>query len=324
MPGIEDALADAGATPEWMEVEQFFGKKDRHYAKTYLEEQAKYEKFHEDTRQGIQSCNVQRAACARLDDHLSLLLTEVDTDIRGKVRQQRQERHTMETRLEKVCEEKIVDVRGLMVEETKSRSTGDVYTQEVTNEVCHLYNDLESAKNYRLQKSERLQEVVTSKLDEIQVALEAESKIREESTHTVLELFGQMGTKMQQEIDKTKAERKESTDRLIQLMEVVLPHLEQARLNQVKLVNEKLEDQKAAAKLASEVADKCQKRKSMHAAARSSQVGDLPPPAPPPPAPDEAPLSSAQMSIEALKKLLPVIQAAAAFQSSAAPLAPQN
>lgn len=52
-----------------------------------------------------------------------------------------------------------------------------------------------------------------------------------------------------------KVERKESTDRLLQLMEVVLPHLEQARLNQVKLVREKLEDQKAAAKLAQDLAE---------------------------------------------------------------------
>merc|ERR1719313_3121827 len=66
----------------------------------------------------------------------------------------------------------------------------------------------------------------------------------------MLELFGDMGAKMQKEIDAVKKERKASTDRLLHLMEVVLPHLEQARLNHVKLMHERMEEQKATAALA--------------------------------------------------------------------------
>lgn len=168
----------------------------------------------------------------------------------------------METRLEKLVEEKVTDVRGLMIEEQKSRQTGDSYTKEVTNEICHIYNDIEQAKNYRLQKSEKLQEVVSSKLEEIQVAIEAEKKVREESTHTVLELFGQMGTKLQTEIDAVKRERKESTDRLVQLMEVVLPHLEQARLQRLQVMNDRREEQANTAKLAKELNESMSSTKS--------------------------------------------------------------
>jgi len=74
--------------------------------------------------------------------------------------------------------------------------TGGAYTQEISNEICHIYNNIEQAKIYRIQKSEKLQEVVSQKLDEIQVAVTSESKIREEGTHKILELFGEMGTKM--------------------------------------------------------------------------------------------------------------------------------
>lgn len=243
--GLEDALADAGAEPEWMEVERFFAKKDRHYAKVFLQEMEQYERFHEQTRQGIHACGIQRTACMHLDEHLTKLNSEVDQNVREQVRQQRQERHAMETRHEKLAEQSIAEARGLMAEEQASRGQAHVYTEEVTNEVCHLYNDLEQAKNYRIQKSEKLQEVVTEKLEEIEVAITAEKKIREESTHTLLELFGQMGTKMQQEIDSVRIERKEATDRLIALMEVVLPHLEQARLNHIKVVKEKLEEKQA-------------------------------------------------------------------------------
>jgi hypothetical protein len=249
-----------------------FEKKDRQYAKSYLEEMFKYEKFQEEIRQGIHGVQVQRAACAHLDDHLSELVAEVDKDIRSQNSQQRTERHAVETKLEKLTQSCNAEVRGLMREEQETRESSNEYTEEVTNEICYLYKDLESSRNYRIAKSEKLQEVVTQKLDEIQVAIDAEKSIREESTHTLLELFGQMGNKMQKEIDEVKIQRQESTNRLIQLMEVVLPHLQEARLNQVKLVNEKLEDQKAAVALATFAAEKFQKRQSM--APRKSLFGN--------------------------------------------------
>jgi len=261
MPGIEDALTDAAGGQDWMEIERFFHKKDRHYAKTYLEEQAKYEILHEETRQGIHSCRVQRAACSAVDERISKLVLEVKQNMLGQVQHHRQDRHVAETHREKLAEKAIAEARGLMIEEQESRKQTHKYTEEVTNEICHLYNDLDKARNYRLQKSEKLQEVVEEKLDEIHIAISAEKKIREESTSTMLDLFSDMGVKMQKEIDAVKTERKASTDRLIQLMEVVLPHLEQARLNHVKLVHEKMEEQKATAALATFAADNFNKKR---------------------------------------------------------------
>lgn len=257
---MDSAIA---ADPEWMEVDRFFEQKDRAYAKAYLEEQAKLERFHEQCREGIHACRVQHTAFAHLDEHLSKVLSEVETNTLEQGRLQRQERHAVETKLEKIGDKSLAEARGVLAEERESRKGGQEYTEQVCNEICHLYNDLEQAKNYRVQKSGRLMEVVTDKLDEIKVAISAEKKIREESTHTLLDLFGQMGTKMQTEIDAVKDERQESTDRLFKLMEVVLPHLEQARQNHIKAVEEKLEDQQSASMLANGLAEQIQKRKSV-------------------------------------------------------------
>lgn len=246
-----------------MEIERFFHKKDRHYAKTYLEEQAKYEVLHEESRQGIHACRVQRVACSALDDHLTQLISEVKTNITAQTQLHRQDRHVAETHREKLAEKAIAEVRGLMIEEQESRKETHGYAEQVSNEICHLYNDLDKARNYRHDKSEKLQAVVQEKLNEIHVAIQAEKKIREEDTSKVLELFGEMGTKMQKEIDQVKVERKASTDRLLSLMEVVLPHLEQARLNHVKLVHEKMEEQKATAALATFATENFRKRQSV-------------------------------------------------------------
>lgn len=327
MASIEDALAGSGESQEWLEVERFFGKKDRHYAKVYLEEQAKYEMFHEEAQRGIHACKVQRAACAQLDEYLSQMISKVDKDIRDKVLNQRQERHTRETRLEKLVEEKCADVRALMYEEQKTRKTGDDYTKEVTNEVCHLYNDIEQAKEYRLQKSEKLQHVVSQKLDEIHVAVAAETKVREESTQNILEVFGGIGNKMQKEIDDIKRERKESTERLLALMEVVLPHLQQARLNHAKLVSEKIEDQRAAARLAGELGAGATQGRKKRESARSSivktkeelrvfeEAAAASAAAKESTQSDRPPSRGVPMSMEALRRTLPIIQGVKAFQS---------
>lgn len=296
---MDDGAEGAGGAPEWMQVEQYFTTKDRTYAKAYLDEQATYERFHEDCRQGIHACRVQRAACARLDEHLSKILAQVNTVTRENIQKARQERHSVETRLEKLSEQAVAEARGVMAEEKESRKGGRAYAESVTNEICHLYNDLEQAKAYRVQKGEKLQVVVKDKLDEIHVAIAAEKNIREEGTHKLLDLFGEMGTKMQTEIDAVKAERQMSTDRLMNLMETVLPHLEQARQNHVKAVNEQLEDQNAAAALAQNAAEKLQKRRTiMQDRNKTSSQGS----------------NRAQgLGVKALKAALPMIKAARAL-----------
>lgn len=314
MPGIEDALEAAGG-PEAMEIERFFSQKDRHYAKTFIEEQAKFEKFHEEIRQGIHACKVQRASCAHLDGQVTAALGEVDKDIREKVRHLRHGRHSGETRLEKLSDSSLAEARGLMAEERASRDSAHEYNEQVTNEVCHLYNDLEQARNYRLRKSEKLQEVVHEKLEEISIAIEAEAHMRDESTHTLLELFGKMGNKMQSEIDDVRDLRKASTSRLLNLMEVVLPHLEQARINHIKMAKEKIEDKKAALELAENIVGKFEKRQSMtvkrkstmptkgfDAAGNPVEAPELPPP------PQNPGAAKSTMDSKAVEGLLPMMQ----------------
>jgi len=259
-------------SPEWMEVENFFNKKDRYYAKAYLEEQGQLEKFHEESRQGIHACRVEHAAGQHLEEQLTKHLGQVNNTFVENLYEYRHFRYKQETELQKTADEYVSKVRGCLAEENENTKKAQGYAVAVQNEICHLYNDLEQARQYRIQKNERLQEVVEDKLKEIHFAIRAERTIREESTHTLLDLFGEMGHKMQSEIDSVREERESSSHRMLQLMEKVLPNLETARLGHLKAVEEKLEDQKAAKALAHDAADKFCKRQTL-AQKRATVVG---------------------------------------------------
>lgn len=271
---VAEAVASGNSqNPEWLEVERFFARKDRHYARAYLEEQARYERFHEQTREGIHACRVERAAGAHLSQQISGSLGKVEKACLENVQACRQERHSVETSLERLVFEHTADVRGQIAEEKKQSISAATYTDEVRGEVCHLFNELEQARTYRIKKSEQLQEVVQDKLSDIYVAIDAERRIREESTGTLLELFGSMGERLQQQLNDVKRDRKDSSERLVHLMETVLPHLERARHGHIKAVEEKLEDQQAASELANDAACKFSRRQTMK---RPTMVGAPP------------------------------------------------
>lgn len=275
---ITQSVAEAVASgnnqnPEWLEVEQFFERKDRHFARAYLEEQARYERFHEQTRQGIHACRVERAAGAHLSQQITGSLRKVQTACLENVQAHRKERHSVETSLERLVFEHTADVRGQHAEEQRESTSALTYTDQVRGEVCHLYNELEQTRNYRIKKSEQLQEVVQDKLSDIYVAIDAERRIREESTGTLLEVFSSMGERLQQQLNDVKRDRKDSSERLVHLMETVLPHLERARHGHIKAVEEKLEDQQAASELANDAACKFSRRQSMK---RPTMVGAPP------------------------------------------------
>lgn len=198
-----------------------------------------------------------------MDEQLAKQLSQVNNTLVEKVYEYRSFRYREETKLHKAVDEYHQKVRGMLKDEVDGAKKATGYVIAVQNEICHLYNDLEQARQYRIQKNERLQEVVQDKLKEIHFAIRAEHHIRQESTHTLLDLFGEMGQKMQDELDTVRQERLESNKRVVQLMEKVLPSLEAARFAHMKACEEKLEDQKAAAALAHDAADKFSKRHTL-------------------------------------------------------------
>merc|ERR1712139_298519 len=66
---------------------------------------------------------------------------------------------------------------------------------------------------------------VDTKFHEIRDAISAEQRIREDSESTMLEMLQDMGMKMQNELDAAKSERRKSQERLVQLMEKILPQM---------------------------------------------------------------------------------------------------
>merc|ERR1712224_206400 len=96
---------------------------------------------------------------------------------------------------------------------------------EIGAEICNLYADIDQARQFRTEKGKKLVAGVDTKFSEIRDAIAAEQRIREDSESHMLEMLQDMGMKMQNELDAAKMERRKSQERLVQLMEKILPQM---------------------------------------------------------------------------------------------------
>ena len=216
--------------PDWVEAHRIVEEKDRHFATVQLEEERRYEEHSKDAAWLLHAIRVEQNACRHLDERTQTRLREIEDEADAGAAKVRQERHVVETRLEHLAEQHVSEGYGLLADERRSQAEAEKYTREIGDEVCHLYGDVERARQFRVEKGEKLAGAVKARLDEIKDAISAESRIRKESEATLLELFGQMGTKMQKELDDTRQERAKTSERLISVMEQVVPHIERTRL----------------------------------------------------------------------------------------------
>jgi len=256
-------IVPKGSKPEWIEVEYLFKDRDRAFAQAQVNEESTYEFFEDNCRRCTHGCRVERAALRHMSDQIDQRLQEVMRRDSQAIHAERVLRHETETRLERLADEKVAETRGVLAEEMKLVEEAEQYTNDMSNEVCHLYNDIEKAKDYRLEKADKLQEAVNYKFEEIRVAIAAEQRIRKESEFTLLELFGQMGTKMEQELIEVRNERKLFEDRLYKLMEVVLPNLEIARARTIRNMDENKREQESTKKMACDATEKYNKRQTL-------------------------------------------------------------
>merc|ERR1711937_534669 len=120
---------------------------------------------------------------------------------------------------------KIIDGRSALGEEIKAREKSQKYTNEIGAEICNLYADIDQARQFRTEKGKKLVQGIDTKFNEIRDAIAAEQRIREDSESTMLEMLQDMGLKMQNELDGAKLERRKSQERLVQLMEKILPQM---------------------------------------------------------------------------------------------------
>merc|ERR1719313_2674816 len=159
------------------------------------------------------------------DDHTTAALADTEAKVKDNLNNMRQWRHGVETQMERLVEAKIVDGRGSLGEEITAREKSQKYTKEIGAEVCNLYADIDQARQFRTEKGKKLVAGVDTKFSEIRDAIAAEQRIREDSESHMLEMLQDMGMKMQNELDAAKLERRKSQERLVQLMEKILPQM---------------------------------------------------------------------------------------------------
>jgi len=218
-----------GGQHDEADVDTLVVAKDRHLAAVHQSEHERYDLLSGESQRLSNSLHIQHVSWKHLDERITGHLREVTDRTDEATFQARQERFDMEIRLERIAEEKVADARAHFAEDNRVHEESDNYAKEVCEEVCNLYSDLEKERHFRAKKGQQLAEGVRAKLDEVREAIQAEQRIRLESQSTMLELFAQMGQKMEREFKASQKERHFATDRLVSLMEQVLPKLDSAQ-----------------------------------------------------------------------------------------------
>mmetsp|Transcript_40330 Transcript_40330/g.124619 ORF Transcript_40330/g.124619 Transcript_40330/m.124619 type:complete len:277 (+) Transcript_40330:78-908(+) len=248
---VSFSLAEAQPRTEGTKVEHLVQDKDDRIARVQLLEERQYQELADTATRLGNGLRVNRAALQHLDEQITVEVRRIREDVSGRILRERQDRHAVETQLERLADEKVALVHGYLAEEAQMQRESERYTQGIRDEVCRLYADVEQARQYRIEQGQKLAEAVKLKLGEIRDAVAAEQRIRLESQNTLLELFGQMGQKMEQELENSRRERHLSTDRVIALMETVLPKMDAARRRGVEVCHETLHDHSEARDMAS-------------------------------------------------------------------------
>lgn len=213
------------AVPESFEMEAQVMDKDAHFAQVQLQEERRFESYAEKTQRLIHAIRTESVAAKHFDDQTTASLKVIETKTKEDLNSMRQWRHGVETQMERLIQAKIVDGRDTLSEEIKAREKSQVYTKEIAAEICNLYADIDQARQFRTEKGKKLVAGVDTKFTEIRDAIAAEQRIREDSENTMLEMLQEMGMKMQSELDAAKLERRKSQERLVQLMEKILPQM---------------------------------------------------------------------------------------------------
>lgn len=221
---------NASAVPDAMETERLVENKDKHFATVQLQEEDTFQNHQHNAVWLLHAVELEKNALRNLSETTHAMSQDLRSRADGSFKKLRQDRHAAETRMEHLAQVKVAEGHGLLADEAALQKEARQYSRELGDEVCHLYSDIEKSRGFRVEKGEKLRTAVTHKFDEIRDAIAAENRIRLESEGTLLELFGQMGNKMQKELDATRKDRLATTDRLIKVMEEVVPTLERTRL----------------------------------------------------------------------------------------------
>lgn len=216
----------------------------------------------------VHGVRAEAAVRKHSDEGMSKTLADAKGRVEFALLEQRRARHKVEVELQRVAGERALDARAVFSEGTQVQSEGLQANQEISDEIANMYKAIEQARKYRIEKAKNIVDGVEHKFSEIREAVSAEARIRLESQNTLLELFGQMGEKVQAELDNSQRERKHATDRLIDVMEAVLPKMSQKN-QPVKIAGANLQDM-SSKHMAASVAENQAKRPTSVSAGRES------------------------------------------------------
>eukprot|EP00931_Biecheleriopsis_adriatica_P091772 TRINITY_DN65651_c0_g1_i1.p1 TRINITY_DN65651_c0_g1~~TRINITY_DN65651_c0_g1_i1.p1 ORF type:complete len:256 (+),score=79.76 TRINITY_DN65651_c0_g1_i1:49-768(+) len=211
------------------EAQDFVEVKDKELARIQIKEEQRFMEAEKEITRMLNGLKVQRAASYHLDEQLTEQIQQVQEGITNALRDRRQERYSLNVKLQQVIDERLAEVHGHAAEEAALYKEQEVYSREITDEICHLYRDVDQNSKFRHEQGETIAQAIHSKLREVSEAVEAEKRIRNESRSTLLELFGQMAQKMEMELEQSRYERHAFTDRVVSLMEQTLPQYNKPR-----------------------------------------------------------------------------------------------
>eukprot|EP00747_Dinoflagellata_sp_TGD_P197409 gnl/TRDRNA2_/TRDRNA2_68717_c1_seq1.p1 gnl/TRDRNA2_/TRDRNA2_68717_c1~~gnl/TRDRNA2_/TRDRNA2_68717_c1_seq1.p1 ORF type:complete len:323 (+),score=78.71 gnl/TRDRNA2_/TRDRNA2_68717_c1_seq1:40-969(+) len=249
--------------PDWLEIEKVVEAQDKHWADVQVEEAQAYEAFDLDVKRLTHAIRIESATIKHVDEKTTARLREADEKSTTALRAVRNERHVVETKLERIADVKVQDGRSFLAEEMEAHKIAVQYTQGIGDEMCKLYTDIEQARRYRIEKGEKLADAVRVKIGEVRDAVAAEHRIRLESESTLLDLFSELGQKMQKELDECRKQRHSATDKLIQVAEKIVPELEMSRVQKGTVGSEQLQGQVDVRSMAKTVGEAYARRKTV-------------------------------------------------------------
>mmetsp|Transcript_16484 Transcript_16484/g.47798 ORF Transcript_16484/g.47798 Transcript_16484/m.47798 type:complete len:272 (+) Transcript_16484:93-908(+) len=235
--------------------------KDMQLMRVHRQEMQRHDDLQGEMTQLLNALHLQRAKRDHKSEQLSEKVKALREELWQATYRHRNERHLAETKLERLVDTYCAEGYGSCAEEKQLLEQSTAYVKDVQAEICNLYNDIQQARAFRVDKGKKLAEGVSGKLEEIHDAIQAERRIREDSTKTLVELLGQMGQKIHKELEDCKKEREKTAERIVAIMENASSMVDRGRQTSAMITSEPLEGTSDAKKLAAG-AFKVMKRRS--------------------------------------------------------------
>eukprot|EP00928_Gymnodinium_smaydae_P013966 TRINITY_DN15062_c0_g1_i1.p1 TRINITY_DN15062_c0_g1~~TRINITY_DN15062_c0_g1_i1.p1 ORF type:complete len:290 (-),score=63.82 TRINITY_DN15062_c0_g1_i1:109-978(-) len=246
---MASASAGGALSAEEKSIAALVHERSRFILNTQRENDEAHDRY-ENEAHGLIAALHAEAAARRLDEErIAKAAAALQEKKTATVYENKSNRADMDVLLARSIEERIADARGTLHEQAEVTQTSTMYSGQIRDEICRLYASLEELRRVRAEKGDALVSGVKLKLQEIRDAVEAERRIRLESEKSMLDVFAEVGATLQKSLQATKADRVAACERIFQVMEGIVPKLDEASRHAVRMAdtNSNLDDQQGTA-----------------------------------------------------------------------------